>query len=993
MAFAQTGSIKGKVLDETNAPLPGASVTIDGTTLGGSTDANGSFTITGVKTGNVTVTAKFLGYIPLKKTVTVNTSVTAVDFSLQPESKSLNEVVVIGYGTQKKKDLSGAITNVTSKDFQKGVITTPEQLIAGKVAGVSVISNSGAPGSGSQIRIRGGASLSASNDPLIVIDGVPIDNGRKPDGTSKIPGVADPLSLINPNDIESFSVLKDASAAAIYGNRASNGVILITTKKGKTGKPVIDFSTQFSAGKLVKEASVLTANQLRDYVNTNGTAAQKAQLGTANTDWQKQIYQTALTTDNNLSVSGATKLLPYRVSVGYLDQNGILKTSSLERISGAINLSPSFFTDHLKITLNVKGSQVKQRFADEAAIGSAVSFDPTKPVYSGSNRFGGYYEWLDNPAKPASSALKGLATINPLGRLEQQQNRSTAYRSIGNLQLDYKFHFLPELHANVNLGYDISKGSGTNIVPDSAASNYNGFQDTKGITHRGINNIYKGTQSNKIFEGYFSYAKDLKNISSHIDAVAGYSYQDFLNTNYNYGTFAYDGNEKPGTEPIYKFDKPDNRLISIYGRLNYVFMDKYILTGTVRRDGSSKFNPDKKFGTFPSVAFAWKLKEEDMFKGSTTLSDLKLRVGYGITGQQDGIGNYDYISYYNLSNNTAQYQLGNTFYNLYRPNGYYYQRTWEQTAATNIALDFGFIDNRITGTLDYYTRKTSKLLNNIPQPAGTNFSNTIVANIGNLTSNGLELNLSADVIRNADVTWNVALNATYSTNKITKLTLAPDPSYQGVPTGGISGGTGNNIEIQSVNFPRNSFYVYQQVYGTDGRPLDGVYVDRNGDGVINNSDLYRYKSADPKGYFGLSSSANYKKWSAGFVARASVGNYAYNNVFSGSGTSLSVFNSIGILNNASTNLLESTLTGSSDKNKLSDYYVQNASFIKMDNVNVGYDFGKVFGNTGRLRISANVQNAFTITKYKGLDPEVNNGIDNNFYPRPRTYVLGLNLTL
>jgi len=992
MAFSQTGSIKGKVSDETNQPLPGATVTVDGTTIGSTTDPNGNYAINNVKAGTYTLSVKFIGYITIKKTVTVN-GATVENFSLAPESKSLNEVVVIGYGTQRKKDLSGAITNVTAKDFQKGVITTPEQLIAGKVAGVSVISNSGAPGAGSTIRVRAGVSLAAGNDPLIVIDGVPIDRPRNGDGTSKIPGVADPLSLINPNDIESFSILKDASAAAIYGNRASNGVILITTKKGKSGKPVIDFSTQFSASKLNKYVDVLTGDQIRDYVNANGTAIQKSQLGTANTNWQKQIYQTGITTDNNISISGATKHLPYRISAGYFDQTGILKTSSLQRFTGAINLSPSFFTDHLKVTLNAKGSQVKQRFANEGAIGAAVSFDPTKPVYSGSNRFGGYYEWLNDPSKPATSQLKGLATLNPLGLLEEQDNRSNVYRSIGNLQLDYKFHFLPELHANVNLGYDVSKGSGSVNIPDSAASNYNGFQDGKGITHRGQRNPYRGTQSNTIFEGYFSYAKDLKNIASHIDAVAGYSYQDFSTKNYFYGSYAFDGTERPGSNPNFNFDEPENRLISVYGRLNYVFQDKYILTGTVRRDGSSKFNPDRRFGTFPSVAFAWKLKQEQMFKGITALSDLKLRLGYGITGQQDGIGNYDVISFYNLSGNAAQYQLGDILYNLYRPGGYYSQRTWEQTASSNAGLDFGFLDNRITGTLDFYYRKTSKLLNSIPQPAGTNFSNTIVANIGDLTSKGVELSLNADVIRSQDMNWSIGFNATYNTNKITRLTLAPDPSYPGVLTGGISGGTGNTIQINSVNYPRLSFYVYQQVYGADGRPLDGVFVDRNKDGIINSSDLYRYKSSDPKAYFGLNSNFNYKKWSAGFSARASVGNYAYNNVLASSGTQLSVFNGIGILNNASTSLLQTGIVGSSDKMRLSDYYIQNASFIKMDNINLGYNFGKVFGNTGNLRVSANVQNVFTITKYKGLDPEVSSGIDNNFYPRPRTYVLGLNLSL
>jgi TonB-linked SusC/RagA family outer membrane protein len=987
MAFSQTGSIKGKVSDETNQPLPGATVTIDGTTIGSTTDPNGNYAINNVKAGTYTLSVKFIGYVTLKKAVTVNGAIIE-NFTVQPESKSLNEVVVIGYGTQRKKDLSGSITNITAKDFQKGVITTPEQLIAGKVAGVSVISNSGAPGSGSKIRIRGGASLSASNDPLIVIDGVPLDNARNADGTSKISGVADPLSLINPNDIESFSILKDASATAIYGNRASNGVILITTKKGKKGKPTIDFSSQFSVSKLGKEVSVLTADQLRGYVKANGTTAQQASLGTANTDWQKQIYQTAQTTDNNISISGATKVLPYRVSAGYMNQEGILKTGSLKRFTGAINLSPSFFTDHLKVNLNVKGANVKQRFANENAIGAAVSFNPTLPVYSGSNRFGGYYEWLD----PSSvNGLKSLAPLNPLGLLEQRDDKSNVYRSIGNLTLDYKFHFLPELHANVNLGYDVSNGRGTVFVNDSAASGYKRYKDANGVFHGGTNTQYKQLQSNKIFEGYLSYAKDIKDIKSHIDAVAGYSYQDFLTTTYNFADITADGTIV--SKPVYPYDKPENRLISVYGRLNYIYDDKYILTGTVRRDGSSRFAPDRRYGTFPSVAFAWKMINEDFLKGSKTVSDLKLRLGYGITGQQDIGENYSYISYYNLSNNTAQYQLGNTFYNLYRPGGYYPNRKWEQTAAANIGFDFGFVDNRITGTIDYYHRKTSNLLNRISQPAGSNFSNEIVANIGDATSSGVEFNINADIIRSTDLTWSIGLNATYNQNKITKLTIAPDPSYAGSPTGGISGGTGQNIQINSVNYSRYSFYVYQQVYNNDGKPLDGVFVDRNGDGVINDQDLYHYKSPDPKGYFGLTSNVNYKQWSAGFTARASVGNYAYNNVFSSSGTQRSIINPIGVINNGSSNVLQSGLSGSSDKNVLSDYYIQNASFIRMDNINVGYNFGKVFKNAGVLRLSANVQNVFVITKYKGVDPEIGTGIDNNLYPRPRTYVLGLNLSL
>lgn len=1007
MAFAQKGSIKGKVVDETNQPLPGASISIDGTTIGSVTDGSGNYTIAGVNSGNYTVTAKFVGYVASKKTVTVGNSVSTLDFGLQPDSKNLNEVVVIGYGTQRSKDLTGSIATVTAKDFNQGSVTSPEQLIQGKVAGVSITSNSGAPGSGSTIRIRGGASLNGSNDPLIVIDGVPLSN----DG---IAGVANPLDMINPNDIESFSILKDASSAAIYGNRASNGVILITTKKGKAGKPVINFSTQFSVSKLPKEAPVLTPAQFRAYVNANDTTTAgkyRSLLGTANTDWQKEIYQTALSTDNNLSIAGATMKdkLPYRVSVGYNDQNGILKTTSLERYTTDINLSPSLFTDHLKINFNFKGTQVKQRFADEGGvIGSATNFNPTVPVTSSDplyQPYGGYWQWTDAANTP--SGLKGLAPRNPVGALEQNTNKSTVYRAITSLALDYKLHFFPDLHANVNLSYDGSNGSGSDLITPDAATDYDVKQN--GNYYSGSFSRYKTTVGNKLFEGFLSYNKEIKSIKSHMDAVAGYSIQTFHNNTVN-GYYTNSGlfftkvfsdgtvNTSSGNQyNDHQYIINEYILTSFYGRVNYDYDSKYYLTASIRNDNSTKFAPATRTGIFPAVALGWKINQEDFLKASNTISTLKLRLEYGVTGNQDGIGDYDYLSPYSLSTNTAQYQLGSNFLPMYRPAAYYPGRRWEQTATTNAGLDYGFLNDRIYGSVDYYYRKTKNLLAPENQSAGTNFGNVITGNIGDMEDRGLEFSINGRLIDSKQITWTAGFNLTLNRNKITNLSAIPNPDFPGQLVTGISGGTGNTIEINQIGYPRTTFYVYQQVYGPNGKPLDGVFVDRNGDGIINNKDLYEDHSPDPKEYFGINSDFRYEKWNLGFVARASLGNYAYNNVASSTGIQRNILNPLGIINNGSSDVLTSGLTGNGSNDLLSDYYIQNASFFRMDNIHLGYNFGKVFNGTGDLKISANVQNVFIITQYKGVDPELPSGttpgVDNNLYPRPRTYVLGLNLSL
>ncbi len=975
-AFSQT-TVTGKVTDlKDGTPLQGVSVTVKGTKTSTQTAADGSFKIT-APTGATNLVFTSVGFELQEAAISGN-----VNISLVPTVSQLNEVVVIGYGTARKKDLTGAVTNITSKDFQKGAITTPEQLIAGKVAGVSITSNGGAPGAGSTIRIRGGASLSASNDPLIVIDGVPLDNGG-------IAGSANALALINPNDIESFNILKDASATAIYGSRASNGVIIITTKKGSKGKLIFNFNTQISAATISRKADVLSASEFRTYVNANGTTAQKALMGTASTDWQDEIYQTAIGNDNNLSVSGGIKGIPFRASIGYLNQSGILRTGNLQRASVGFNVSPKLLNDHLKIDLNVKAANNQSRFANEGAIGAAVNFDPTQSVKFTSAKFGSYYEWLD-PGNP-TSGLRALAPRNPVGLLEQRDDKSNVNRIIANVQVDYKIHWFPDLRANINVGIDKAKGTGTIVINDSAASSYKRDVDINDVRKSGVKNSYKQEKSNTVLEAYLNYVKFLKVISTKVDVMAGYSYQDFYYNNYSYADYFYDGSKRKNSDPQFANDKPQNRLISFYGRLNLDIKSKYLITASIRRDGSSRFSKENRWGIFPSAAIAWKMKEETFFKNIKVISDLKLRAGYGVTGQQDGIGNYDYISYYALGNNAAQYQFGSVFYNIYRPGGYYASRKWEQTATTNIGLDFAFFSDRISGSVDYYVKKTKDLLNNIGQPAGNNFSNQIVANVGNMENQGIEILLNTQPVKTKNLTWDFGVNFTYNKNEITNLTAVTNPSYPGNKFGGISGGTGNTILINSVGYNRGAFYTYKQIYDAAGTPIEGLFEDMNRDGTINDKDLYRYKGVDPRFILGLNTNVVYKKWNAGLVMRANIGNYMFNNINSSTGTSRNILNPLGYLANGSSDILNSGITGYSTDYFLSDYYIQNASFLKMDNISVGYNVGKVFSKKASLRINANVQNVFVITKYKGVDPEIGGGIDNNFYPRPRTFVLGANL--
>jgi len=942
--FAQDRTISGKVLDSRSGNgLSGASVTASSSKRGTQTDASGSFKI------NVTAADKSLSISSVGYGTQVVSIVGTdqVQVSLAAVTGDLGEVVLVGYGSARKKDLTGAVATVGVKDFAKGPLTSPEQLINGKVAGVQITAPSGAPGAGGRIRVRGTSSLSGSNDPLIIIDGVPIDQ------QGGIAGSANALNLINPNDIETFTVLKDASATAIYGNRATNGVILITTKKGKSGKMKVSFSTQNSYSVVGDKVDVLTADEYRAFVNDKGNATQRGLLGAANTNWQDLIYQGAIMTDNTIALTGGINNLPYRLSIGYLNQNGVLKTDNLSRVSTSLNVSPKFLNNNLKVDFNLKTSLSKNKFANQGAIGGAAFFDPTQVTNRNDNRFGGYFEWLANNNQP-----DGLAPKNPLGLLNLRDDNSNVMRYITNLQLDYSIPQVPGLRANLNVGYDYAKGEGTVFIPDSAAMTY---------VRGGVNNQYDNTKKNKLLDFYLNYSRDIKSIKGRLEAMAGYGYQDFMRQATNFADFRANGTEFAPAAP-FPFET-QNTLVSFYGRTNLSINGKYLLTATLRRDGSSRFSPEQRWGIFPSAAFAWNLSDESFLKNSKVFSNLKLRLGYGTTGQQEIGNDYAYIANYTLGTQTAQYQFGNTFYPVQRPVGYDANIKWETTTTYNAGIDFGFGNGRVTGSLDYYFKDTRDLLSFIDVPAGTNFTNRIFTNVGDMTNRGVELQIN--------------------TNEITKLTKFDDPTFVGVAVGGISGGVGNTIQMHSVGYRPSSFFVLQQVYNGDGKPVEGLYVDRNKDGLINNLDYYRYQSPEPNWIIGATTSATYGKWSASTVVRANIGNYMYNNVFSGSGTLQQAFPGTGrFIGNVHRNYLE---TGFAVAQFFSDYYVDNASFLRMDNFTIAYDFGSVVKGISSLRANASVQNAFVITKYQGLDPEIAGGIDNNFYPRPRIFTLGFNV--
>ena len=887
--FAQQIVVKGIVKDTTGEPIIGANVIVKGTTNGTITDFDGNFLLNANK-GDIIIIS-FIGYRSQEAQAAAS-----MNIILKDDTELLDEVVVIGYGSVKKDDLSGSVVAIKAEEMNKGAVTSPQELIMGKVPGLSVSQGDGAPGAGSTIRIRGGASLNASNDPLIVIDGIPVSNDAAP-------GTPNALATINPNDIETFTVLKDASATAIYGSRASNGVIIIQTKKGTQDKIKVSYSGTFTAKDPYKRIETLDAQSFREVMQAQypeGTA-QSADIQrilnvypNQSTDWQDAIYQTGLSTDQNIGIAGKAGFMPFRISLGYNTEKGTLKTSKYERYTGAVNLSPKFFDNHLSVDINVKGTINKNRFADSGAVGAAAFFDPTKPIYDEENRYNGYWNW-----GIVQGAQADLATQNPLSLLYDRNNHGTTKRSLGNIQLDYKIHGLEDLHANLNLGYDVAKTTGRNFV------NSNSVQSSldKTFTGLGQGNTWNNLRRNHLLDFYMNYAKNIESIKSNFDIMAGYSWQHFYYANHDitYSNptedlgakegYTYDENERHYIRDDHRRIPYENYLISFFGRLNYNFMDRYLLTATLRRDGSSRFSENNRWGLFPSAALAWTISNEPFMKATeNVLSKLKLRLGYGVTGQQE-IGDYQYITSYSFSTNPNTTYLGTT---LLKPNGYSPDLKWEQTTTYNVAIDFGFLNNRINGSIEYYQKHTKDLLNTISAAAGTNFINLITANVGKMKNKGVEANVNAIAIQSKDFTWEVGYNITWNDSKITKLTTTFNPDYQGIDAG-------TNQKHQVGEMP-GTFYLYQQVYDENGKPIQNAFVDRNNDGQITEADRYlTHKSPMAKVYMGFSSQFSYKKWDLGFNLRANFGNYVYNGVASGNSTSNN-YGGKGFITNAEFNL-------------------------------------------------------------------------------------------
>lgn len=1003
---AQTITVSGVVSDPSGEPLIGASILAQGTTVGTSTNIDGEYTINVAP--DATLVVSYVGYDTQNVPVDGRTS---INVTMQENSVMLNEVVAIGYGTVKKSDATGSVAVIKPDEIEAGLATSVQDMLVGQTPGV-VVTQAGGPEGGGTIRIRGGSSLNASNDPLIVVDGVPLSNAG-------MGGLGNSLGMISPENIESMTILKDASATAIYGSRASNGVIIITTKKGKSGKPTVNFAANLYVNTARKTWKVLDANQFRSLLESRGMDAALAATGDANTDWQDEVLRTTVSSDYSLSVGGTAGWLPYHAEISYTNNNGIIKTSKMDRVTMGFNLSPKFFDNHLSVNANVKGYYIRNNFGDAGALSSAISFDPTHPVHSnepivsGNSGFqylyNGYYEVHNN------GTLNDNAALNPMGLLEQRDNHANVYRSNGNLQLDYSLHFLPDLHLNLNLGYDVMK---SNLVDNWAANSATAYKN-----HEHYGGAYNFDQyqfrSNTLLNFYLNYKKEVESIYSNFDVTAGYDWQRFYNDGHYTGangnsgyrvspglnTPTYLGKNEAGqqtygvtinesTIPLlgqnFQNDgvSPDgdyhwadrNQFLSFFGRLNYTFKDRYLLTVTVRGDATSRFAKDKRWGVFPAVALGWKINQEAWMQGAAGwLSDLKLRLGWGKTGQQEIGETINYLALYAFASPSVSYPNGtNGWYLPVYARGYNPDLTWETTTSWNAGLDFGFLNNRITGSIEYYKRKTTDLLAYVAVPAGSSTTNMLNRNIGSLENYGVEFNIAAKPIVTNDFTWTLSYNVGWNHNEITELTTGASQ----LKTGGISGGNGNTVQIHAEGHPASSFYLFQQVYDESGAPLEGVYVDQNGDGQIDDSDKIINKSPDPKVTMTFGSQFRYKKWDLGFNIRASIGNYVYNNVLS----TKAVYNDL--FTYGLNNVVENDYYFEQPR-YMSDYYLRNASFVRCDNITLGYTWDNLLNDKLRLRLFGAVQNPFVITKYKGVDPEVFGGIDNSVYPRATTYSLGL----
>ncbi len=1003
VTFAQSNTVKGSVKDASGEPVIGATITANGKPVG-VTDFDGNFSVQTDKGTELTIT--YIGMAPTKVKADNN-----LNIIMKTDDKTLNEVVVIGYGVAKKSDLTGSVTAIKPDSKNKGLIINPQDMLEGKVAGVNITTDGGTPGAGAKIRIRGGSSLNASNDPLIVIDNVPIDNNG-------IEGVSNILSTINPQDIESFNILKDASATAIYGSRGSNGVIIITTKKGHRGqKPTVSYAGSMNIGWKKKTIDVLDGNEYRALIKSRfgeNSDAYSA-LGTANTNWQDLIYRTAISHDHSITVSGAVKNLPYRVSVGYTGQQGILKTSDFKRVTGSFNLNPTLLDNHLTININAKGMYAHSQFANTDAVGCAIHIDPTQDPYSYTaplhqsiatemmKNMDGYFEWpmagaYDDPTWPYTWNNQAKGSKNPLAILNEMSEIANSREFIGSADFDYKVHGFEDLRLHATLGADIAKGT-QNRNDSPAAPDY---------IYYGSYGFESKLKRNLTFNAYAQYFHDFNDqYLNHFDIMGGYEYQHFWrNDNYDYTgyypstnpTVDSNGNPLAGTARAHTpyFFKTENFLVSFFGRANWSMMDRYYVTATVRDDGSSRFK--KHWSVFPSAAFAWKINQENNFKDIQWLSDLKLRLGWGMTGQQDVASDYGWIPTYSKNQGTKAFYpvLDGDQGELYRPDNYTPDLKWETTTTYNLGLDWGILKQRLSGSIDWYYRKTTDLLNYAPTQAFMAYRNQAWQNIGSMSNTGTEAAISWKAIQSKDLYWTLDYNFTYNYNKITDLSgVSSDGSP--VPNTNITIGTDKHLEYNQVGHPMNSYYVYQQVYDKNGKAIEGAVVDRNGDGQITEADKYFYKSPAAPVTMGLASRIEWKNWDFSFSLRASLGNYVYNNV------AQSYHNTSNNALWAPTNFLSNTTPAAIADNwqtdnitsTLSDRWIQNASFLKCDNISLGYNFSDLF-KQGRYhgisgRVYTTVTNVFTITKYDGIDPEVFDGNDNQVYPRPFSLIIGVNM--
>ena len=963
--FAQT-TVNGLVIDSNREPVIGASVLVKGTTTGAATDFDGRFTLKVPDENSILV----ISYVGCEtREVAANSAELQSGVIMRANVQNLDELVVIGYGSVKKSDATGSVIAIKPDEFNKGNRVTAQDALVGKVAGVNVVNGSGAPGSGATIRVRSGASLSASNDPLIVIDGVPVDN-------STIEGSSNIIGSLNPDDIETFTVLKDASATAIYGSRASNGVIVITTKKG-SDRLAVNYSSSYSVSTTADRLDVLTAEEFKAFVPTVTGVPANPSFGSANTDWQDEIYSTAFGTEQNISVSGKVKPIkaPFRVSLGYTNQNGIIENNNYQRLSFGGNISPSFFDDHLTANLNLKVSYENNKMVDNSVVGAALRYDPTRPVMTGSPTAAtdpglGYFIWTNGGSPMA------IQTNNPVAQLELTDQRNKVVRSIGSAALQYKVHGLEDLKLNVNLGYDVLESKYNKDVPDLAGTMYTENQkDGTGLMQRGVQN-----KRNLLLDAFANYDKTFADKHT-FGAMVGYGWQNF----YKKYNLSYDdpmGNELQSDTHY----ETEYFLLSFYGRVNYSYDDRYLITATLRGDASSRFASDNRWGIFPSVALAWRIIQEDFMKEQDVLSDLKLRLGYGVTGQQDILNDYPYMTTFTVSYPEASYLFGNTWYNTYRPNGYDRDIKWETTTTWNVGVDYGFLDNRIYGSIDYYKRFTKDLLNTINVSSGTNYSSVLTTNIGKMENEGVEFAINAVPVRTKDFEWTVGFNYTWNDSKITKLNMI-DTGSNFVQTGAISG-TGKYVQVFMVGERPYTFYLCKQAYDENGDPIEGKYVQPDGSVSSTETRYATDKSALPTSYLGFNTRFSWKNWDLSLSGHGSFGNYVYNYVAADQYVQ-SVYSDQGSFSN----ILRSTRDKGFQQQQLySDIWLEDGSFFRFDNITLGYTFDRLWNDTSRLRLTFSVSNIATITGYSGLDPELTDGIDREVYPRPRAYTLGVNLT-